>query len=216
MFSDRLYNSAEALWLEAANKGFLIDMAKGTLDEERFKKYMIQDYLYLLDYLDILKRTLELSQDENISEFLRKTIADTEYEGCIVHVANMKELGVTEADLKNSVKEQPIEEYLEFMNKQLEEGGLVTGLTALLQCSWNYAFLGEKLSEKYSEVLPDSRYRSWFEAYTREDYIQSNNGWIEMVNKCCTGISEDEIVRLCNVFRTCAIYENKFWDVLYK
>ena len=54
-FSDILYAHAKDLWEEAAEKPFVIAMADGTLDPARFRYYMLQDYLYLLDYIDILR-----------------------------------------------------------------------------------------------------------------------------------------------------------------
>ena len=53
--SDILLSNIKPLWDEAADKNFVIQMAEGTLDINSFKKYMIQDYLYLYDYIEILK-----------------------------------------------------------------------------------------------------------------------------------------------------------------
>ncbi|HBG67501.1 MAG TPA: thiaminase II, partial [Kandleria vitulina] len=44
------------LWDNEVNNDFIVQMAKGVLDIERFKNYLMQDYFYLLDYLDILKK----------------------------------------------------------------------------------------------------------------------------------------------------------------
>ena len=52
--SERLYDGAIELWRVAADKPFVREMALGTLDEKRFRHYMIQDYFYLLDYIEIL------------------------------------------------------------------------------------------------------------------------------------------------------------------
>ena len=56
--SEILYERALPIWREAEEKPFVLEMAKGTLAEGKFKRYMLQDYLYLQDYSDILKSAL--------------------------------------------------------------------------------------------------------------------------------------------------------------
>ena len=48
-FSEMLHAGADDLWREAADKPFVREMALGTLTENKFRNYMILDYLYLLD-----------------------------------------------------------------------------------------------------------------------------------------------------------------------
>ena len=69
--TDTLYSEVEALWEKAAEKEILIKMADGSLDENRYSRYMLQDYYYLLEYKDILERLLKLSDDSEVSEFLK-------------------------------------------------------------------------------------------------------------------------------------------------
>ena len=46
------------------------------------------------------------------------------------------------------------------------------------------------------------------------DYIESNNTWIKMIDKAAGCVGEEETVKLCKVFKTCAVYENLFWYAL--
>ena len=43
--SERLIGETKKLWTEATKKEFLVSMARGTLDKDLYKNYMIQDYL---------------------------------------------------------------------------------------------------------------------------------------------------------------------------
>ena len=151
--SDRHISEAENLWIEAAGKEFLTDMVRGTLEERLYKNYMIQDYLYLKDYIS-------------------------------------------------------------FMMSQLNENGIFAGLTALLQCSWNYAYIARVVSDRYPDELAQSKYRGWFDAYTAKEYIDSNQSWIDMLDKRTENISIEETECLCGIFKTCAQFENKLWDSL--
>ena len=53
-----------------------------------------------------------------------------------------------------------------------------------------------------------------FDGYADEEYIESNNTWIKMIDKAAGCVGEEETVKLCKVFKTCAVYENLFWDEL--
>lgn len=212
--SDKLRLQAADLWAEAADKPFVREMAEGTLPEDRFRNYMLQDFLYLQDYIEILRLTLNYTEDPALRGFLDRITEETLHETYRVHLPNMKRLGVSDDEIAGCAREPVIEEYVRYMREQLEEGGLRAGLTALLQCSWVYAYIGQKTDEKYHMSVLSSPYRFWFEAYTCEDYIRANDMWIEALDGICAELSEEETESLCRIFRTCAEYENRFWDTL--
>ena len=212
--SERLKSEVENLWIEATGKEFLVSMARGTLDIKLYKNYMIQDYLYLKDYIGILNKMLELADDDELRVFLERIIKDTEYETYKVHVPSLRSLGISDEDVEACEKDKVITAYIGFMLSRLEEYGILAGLTALLQCSWNYAYIAKAVSDRYSEELVLSGYKSWFDAYTGKDYIDSNRFWIDMLDERTETIDSEEANQLCEIFRICAEFENKLWDSL--
>ncbi len=221
---------AQSEWEKAVNQNFVNEMALGTLSPERFSNYMMQDYLYLLDYIDILNLTRDLAASEeenfpdkagsapadpaNLCTFLDKIIEDTQNETYRVHIPNMKKIGISDAEMASCKKADIIVDYVAYMKKCLTENGLLAGLTALLQCSWVYAYIGEKMLETHSADIAASPYKCWFGAYACKEYVDSNNMWIDFLDKKTTHISEEETGKLCEIFETCAKFENKFWEVL--
>ncbi len=214
--SNVLYESVQELWAQAANKPFVVEMAKGVLDERRYRHYMIQDYLYLLDYIDILERIRERTDDLALEEFIGFVIAQTNKETMQVHVPHMRALDITEDDVNRCPKSTAIIEYIDYMRRQVEEEGVLAGLTAQLQCSWVYAYIGQCMVQKYSAQIAASPYRGWFEAYTCEDYVVANQKWIDVLDAQAAGIQDGEAKQLCEIFQTCAAYENRLWDELYR
>ncbi|GAG24975.1 unnamed protein product, partial [marine sediment metagenome] len=49
-FSDRLYRLARPVWEAQHNHPFVGGIGDGTLDIEKFKFWVRQDYLFLIDY----------------------------------------------------------------------------------------------------------------------------------------------------------------------
>ncbi len=213
-----LYESVQGLWAQAANKPFVVEMAKGVLDKRRYCYYMIQDYLYLLDYIDILERMRDRADDLALKEFIGFVVAQTNKETMQVHVPNMRALGIRQDDVDRCPKSPAIIEYIGYMRGQVKEEGTLAGLCAQLQCSWVYAFIGQRVTQKYSEQIATSPYRGWFEAYTCDDYVAANQRWIDVLDAQAraANVQDGEIKKLCEIFQTCAAYENRLWDKLYE
>ena len=212
--TELLYTCVESLWKKAADKEFLIKMAEGTLDEKRYSGYMLQDYYYLVEYKKILERLLKLSEDSEVTGFLKLAIDVTVYETESVHLPAMKKLGISEDTIKNTGMNRVITEYVTFYHDTIDKNGLLGGFTALLQCCWDYAYLGKVMYENYGEKIEKSQYKFWFDAYTSKEYVETNEKWQSLVDKMTTGTDDKTKETLCNIFKTCAEFENKFWDVL--
>ena len=210
--TDTLFNKVEVLWEKAAEKEFLIKMADGSLENDRYSRYMLQDYYYLLEYKDILGRLLKLSDDSEVTDFLKMAVDVTVFEIENVHLPAMKKLGISEDEIKNTGKNQVVADYVKFYNDTIDKSGLIGGFTALLQCCWNYAYLGEKLCAKYGEQIEKSYYKFWFDTYTSKEYVETNEKWQSLVNKITAGVDDKRKETLCQIFKTCAEFENKFWD----
>ena len=213
--SDRLFSAAEAAWQEAMEKRFLLEMADGTLSPERFKYYMLIDYLYLTEYIKTLRIIEERVDEPEIRRFLQVTIGATEEELGRVHFPNMMQLGITEEVISKTALPQEAEEYIRYMRSLAQKRPILESLTALLDCSWAYAYIAEHMIGQYGEKIRNSRYRDWFMAYTTREYIDSNQAWIDMVDSLAEGIEEERQEELCRIFVTCAGYENEFWDAVY-
>lgn len=214
--SEKLYAGSIDLWREAADKPFVREMAEGSLDEDLFRNYMIQDYLYLLDYIDILKLIQEQTGEKELTDFLQRVITETENETYRVHLPHMKKIGVSDDEIADAVKISVISEYAGYMRSQVRENGLLAGLTALLQCSWLYAYIGERMTSEHSQEISASPYKFWFDAYTCREYTDANQMWIDVLDRESASVSTGTASTLGRIFRTCAEYENRLWDELYK
>ena len=212
--TDKLYSEVESLWKTASQKEFLIKMADGTMDGDRYKWYMLQDYYYLLDYKKILERLAELSDDSELDDFIKMAIDVTLFEIDNVHLPAMKKLGITDEEIKTVGKNKVITDYINFYNDTIDRYGLMGGFTALLQCCWNYAYLGKVICENFGKQIEESPYKFWFDAYTSKEYVETNETWKDLVYRKNDGTDDQKTGILCEIFRTCAEFENKFWDAL--
>ena len=213
--SELLFAKTKELWDQSASKPFVVQMAKGTLDEGLFRRYMLQDYLYLKDYIGILISIRDMAEDENTRAFLKRIIDGTADETKRVHLANMRQLGITDEEIAGSVTFPVITEYVDYMRECTERFGLIGGITSLLQCSWVYAYIAEKVLQRFPDEIRNSAYGSWFEAYSCQSYLDTNRLWIDLLDELSEGADEKTADEMCRIFERCALYENELWDALY-
>lgn len=213
--SEKLYERAVPLWNEEAENEFVAAMADGTLDKQKYRAYMLQDYCYLTDYIGILKWMYENTDDEKVAEFLKSAADSTRNEKDSVHVPNMQKLGITDEEINNVKKAPDSEEYLNYMMNKAREG-IIYGITALLQCSWSYAYIASIVTDRYKDKLESSPYAEWFHAYTSEEYIGANCLWIDILDHAAKNITPDEEEKLCVIFEKCANYEKRFWNIFIR
>lgn len=212
--SDKLFYRTRKLWNIAAENEFVRAMADGSLEIDRFKAYLKEDYFYLVDYIDILVMIKDKVKNIEVRDFLSEIIDITIYEKDVYHMEKMKKIGITDQEIDQWKMGKESKAYLEYMKSLAIKGG-IQGITALLQCSWSYAYIAKKVSDEYGKSLAKSPYASWFNSYVSEEYTEANDRWIHIVDSLTEDISESERDELCQIFEKCAEYEINFWNIFH-
>ncbi len=209
-----LFDSVKDMWEEATRKEFVVSMALGDLDKGRYRYYMIQDYYYIIDYIDILELIDEYTEKESLKNFLKSIIKTTKDELQRVHIPFMKELGITEEIVAACKRTAENIEYTQYFKNIVSTQGVIPGLVAMLHCSWIYAYVAQTMLYRFRDSIEKSDYKGWFEAYACKEYVEANQMWIDVIDRETIGISDTQAEKMCDIFRDCAGYENKFWDML--
>lgn len=213
--SHRLYNSVQDIWPSYLEHPFVLEMAKGTLPPEKFRYYMLQDYVYLRDYVKIFAACISKADDFGLIRFFGENIMAVLDETERVHIPYMKRLGITDEEIESVTPHISNSSYSSYMICQAQSGTVLSGLVALLNCSWAYAYIGENMVKRFPDAVHHPYYGQWFSGYVCDDYLRTNQQLIDMVDSLSGGITPQEISRLCRIFRTCSLHELQFWDMAY-
>lgn len=214
--SEILYQRALPIWEKALTRPFVREMAVGSLPLEKFRYYMLQDYAYLKEYCKLYALCMAATDDFSLMSYLCQSMQATVDETLRVHVPAMKALGIGEETLATLRPHRDSLSYSSFMLWQAQRNGLLTGLVELLNCSWSYALLGQRLVCQYPEATEHPVYGSWFRSYAGEAYQADNRRLIALVDRVGAEASTAETGRLCELFCRCAQYELSFWDMAYR
>ena len=97
--SETLYAQVQDIWPRYLSHPFVTEMAHGTLPKEKFRYYMLQDYLYLQDYVKIFAAMIQKAEDFEQIRFLCGEMSATIDETFRTHLPYMKRLGISEQEI---------------------------------------------------------------------------------------------------------------------
>ena len=157
-------------------------MADGTLPTDRFRYYMLQDYLYLKDYVKIFAAILQKSDDFEQIRFLCGEMSNTIGETFRTHLPYMRRLGITNEEIERTNPHIDNSAYSHYMLCEAQSGDVLTGLVTLLNCSWSYAYIAEEMTRRFPNALSDERYGAWFAGYVSEEYRKTNRALIDRID----------------------------------
>lgn len=211
--TEDMYNGTKDIWDKYLVHPFILQMASGELPIEKYKRYMLEDYAYLKEYVRILDAGINNSVNSEEVVYLGRHKKETCDEIQRVHIPYMKRLGITDNEIETYPMSDVLKNYTEYMIKIASEGKFLDVINVILSCSWSYAYICNYFTER-GMICADSLYKEWFDSYACTEYNMANDGLIKMVEEY--GLSADEVKRksLSHVFRKCSEYELEFWDYL--
>ncbi|MZQ81380.1 thiaminase II [Paenibacillus sp. 5J-6] len=214
-FSKRLYERLQPVWRSNHTHPFVQEMGKGTLDLEKFRFYMIQDYVYLKDYAKLFALGAVKSDDLAVMGMFASLLNATLNEEMSLHRAYAARFGITEEELEQA-KPSPITlAYTHYMLHTAQNGSLAELTAALLPCMWSYSEIGKELS-RLPGASEHSDYGDWIKMYSSEEFGGLAQWCIGLLDQLTEGKPESELMKLEEIFLNTTRYEYLFWEMAYR
>lgn len=218
LFTDYLYENSKEIWDKYLEHPFLKEIGEGTLDKEKFRKYLIQDYLYLIEYAKVYAMACVKSRNLKELKMFNEGIAGSIENETANHIMYLRDdFGENIDEIEYKYKfNLTNESYTSYM-KSISLTGTVEDIVAgVLPCTWSYGYIGLKLKEKYKDKLEGNFYKSWIETYAGDEYSKCTNEWIDFTNELCNDLSDERKEQLKDIFVRASMYELEFWNMAYK
>lgn len=204
----------EPKWCAMMEKPFLKGIVTGKLSKGIFLKYLIQDTLYLRDYVKGYAFAITKTDKIEVIRLLVNCLRLIEKDEAAIHVKYLKDYGYTEDEALMKNKNKINEEYLNYMLEKSKEGSLSEGIISLLPCaySYHYIFTCCKIKAKQEATCEKNYYIDYINYYSSAEYA---NG-LKVLNKLCDVIFknvETSEENLYKIFEKSTEYEAKFWDM---
>lgn len=210
--SDRLRAAAAPIWEDCLKHPFVTGIGDGTLKAEKFRYFMLQDYLYLFDYARVFALGVVKARDPELMRSFASHVDQILGGEMEIHRAYMKRLGISEEQIFAVKPALANLSYTKYMLSIASHGTPVEIVAAILACSWSYAEIGQALA-----AVPGAAehpfYGEWIRGYASADYAAANQALIELMDSLAANAAEDQVAYLTEIFVNCSRYELGFWDM---
>ena len=212
--TQRLYEAARPVWEACHSHPFVRGIGDGTLELEKFRHFLLQDYLSLFDYARVFAYGVVKAREPDLMRTFAANVDAILGGEMKVHRAYMARLGITEEQVFAVRPALSNLSYTHYMLAAAPAGTLAEIVAAILACSWSYAEIGARLA-----AIPGAAehpfYGEWVQSYAGEDYQQTNDALVALMDTLAEGCTEAEYRRLEEIFVTCSRYELGFWDMAW-
>ena len=211
--TDELFAAAEPIWAAQMQHPFVKGLGDGTLAEERFTRWVLQDYRYLKEFARIfawaVAKATRLESMSWYAEVLNLTL-NTEM---ALHRVYAGRFGLTPEDMEAEPMWPTTRAYTDFLLRTAADGDMMDLLAALLPCAWGYVYLARRLAE--AGPPEDQRYRDWIDQYASEEFAQAAEWLRAELDELAVGVSEEKMTRLREIFVISSRYEWLFWEMCW-
>ena len=212
--STRLHDAAAPVWEACLRHPFVTGIGDGTLDMEKFRYFMLQDYLYLFDYARVFALGVVKARDPELMRVFAANVDAILGGEMKIHRAYMKRLDITEEQVFSIKPALANLSYTNYMLSVAQTGGPMEIVAPILACSWSYAEIGQALA-----AIPGAAehpfYGEWIRGYASVEYAATNQALIELMDSLAADAGEERLAYLTDVFVNCSRYELGFWDMAW-
>ena len=212
-FTDELWNEIQPIYAKTLEHPFLTEMADGTLPQEKFQYYLIQDAHYLRRFSQALSVLAAKAPRAEWSVTLNEHAAGTLQSEQQLHLSIGKAFGVSPREFSSATVAPVNLAYTNHLLATAYSRPFAEGLAALLPCYWIYWEVGKQMLEKGSQV---PYYQRWIDQYAGEEYGQQVQAVLDMMNALAADQGAASRQRMRQLFVTSARYEWMFWDMAYR
>ena len=207
-FSEQLQNEAESIWRHIFSHPFLKEIKDGTLPEETFRYYLIQDYHYLEGFGRTVALALAKAPDsQTFQDLAYRVMTPVERP---LHQKLFGALGISEEEVASSISSPANTSYIDHMLKTASLNGLGPTAAALLPCPWTYHLLRDEIGQSEHPL-----YGQWTRFYVEGLLEGSVEAWRGFVDEMAERAGAAELEAMRHAFLTSSRYEYMFWDSAY-
>ena len=213
-FSAELKSACAPIWRAIEKHPFLVELHAGTLAMERFTYFILQDYVYLLDFAQVLCLGGAKSPDlATLELFCRHALGAVAVERSF-HASFGKTHGLSQRELDKVAKAPVTQAYIDHLQSVARGGTLGELVAAVLPCYWIYGEVGKRLYR--NRPKRPKVYREWIETYASAAFWQPVREQIHLMDSLGAAASKRERRRMAAYFALSSRYELRFWQQAYQ
>ena len=209
-FSNHLWQKIIPLYKAILSLPFNIELANGTLSQERFHFYMQQDSYYLIEFSKTLALIASRSRSSSmVNHFLKFSLG-----------ALIAERELHAHFLKSEIHDcNPIEPspacmgYTRYLMATAASASLEEAMAAVLPCFWIYREVGRNIEKNAQKNNP---YALWISTYASQEFSDVVDQAIGIIDDLANQCSPNMLMLMTEAFEYCTLFEWHFWNDAYQ
>ena len=193
---------------------FITGVGDGTLPVEKFKYYVMQDYVYLIDYARVLALASARAPDLESMSWFAGLLDETLNTEMDLHRSFCSEFGITREALEATQAAPTTVAYTSFLLKVAHQGSFGELVAALLPCQWGYWDIGQHLA-KQGEPKQAPLYGQWIRMYSSEEFEELARNIRNLADLTAEGAAPAYLASMEEAYLTSLRLEHRFWDMAY-
>ena len=214
-FSEDLKKGVADMWDREKAHPFVVGIGDGTLPIEKFRYYMRQDYLFLVDFCRAIALAVAKARTVEDMGWFARLLHETLNTEMSLHIGFCEDFGITEEELKGTRPSPTTVAYTRHLVESAYSGAAGEVAVAILPCSWGYTEIGQMLQDR---GMPEGQplYSRWIEMYASPEFAELAEWLRSFVDREAEHGGEGVRQRMSELFLTSSRYEYMFWDAAYR
>ena len=212
-FSAEAWQRNSAIYAKILAMPFNVELANGTLRQDRFRHYMIQD----AHYLEGFARALSLASAKGLHADHVVHFAGAAQTAIVVerslHADYFVKFAISPADFAAAEPSPVCEHYVSWLLRVAALEPFEVTIAALLPCFWIYRDVGRHVLGAAAKPNP---YQAWIDTYAGEEFEQAVDAVIAVADAVARGASPRTVAAMHGAFTRAAKLEWMFWDSAYR
>lgn len=208
-----LHDRGAEAWAAAVEHPMVRRIADGSLPHETFRRYFVQNVLYLEEYARAIGIVVAKAPDRDSLTTLTRfvdQIVETEIPS---NLAFLERLGGDHRTVAGLGVMLPANyAYTRHLLSVCSLGDCAEGLTAVLPCQWSYGELARPLT---SHPPADPIYADWIGLFGNDGYDALVVQTTALLDRLVDPSDERRMAALAQIFERSTAYEAGFWDMAY-
>lgn len=211
---ERLKADTATDWQAYTHHPFVAGMADGSLPQAAFRHYLVQDYLFLIQFARAY--ALAVYKSGNLADMRAAAetmngILNTEMQ---LHIGYCAGYGIAEHEMEQAAEAPECTAYTRFVLEAGMAGDILDLHVALSPCVIGYGEIGARLAADPATKRADNPYLSWIEMYSGDDYAAVMTGATAHLDRLGTErLTEARYPKLAQLFATATRLEADFWSM---
>ena len=212
--SESLRQSHSEEWARVFAHPFVRGIGDGSLPIDRFRFYLGQDYLFLVEYGRVLALAVAKAPDLETMGRLSTVLEATLNGEMNLHRRYSAGFGISAEALEGTIEAPETHAYARHLLAVAYAAPLAEILFALLPCAWGYHEIGVRLRDS-GAVREDNPYSEWVQTYSSDEYA-ALAGWLrDLADRLAEGLPDRETSVLERRYVEGLQHELAFWRMAY-